>query len=139
MRALLAVASGSSHRAMASAAAAATQVGPSLLDGELALIRARLRTADDPATELAELQAAAAEAERSGRTSLVARAWLAVAGALFDRAGDEATFDNAMRQAEWAIDRLRTRKQFAAMLRAGHAPAAIKRALGADIDEDGFE
>jgi len=36
-------------------------------------------------------------------------------------------------------DPLRTRKQFAAMLRAGHAPAAIKRALGADIDEDGFE
>jgi regulatory protein len=36
-------------------------------------------------------------------------------------------------------DPLRTRKQFAAMLRAGHAPAAIRRALGADIDEEGFE
>ncbi|HPU15735.1 MAG TPA: RecX family transcriptional regulator, partial [Polymorphobacter sp.] len=36
-------------------------------------------------------------------------------------------------------DPLRTRKQFAAMLRAGHTPAAIRRALGADIDEEGFE
>jgi hypothetical protein len=90
------------------AATAARQAGPSLLDGELALARARLQPPAAPTAELAGLQAAAAQAERNGRASLIARAWLAVAARAANDTIDIAAFKAAMEQADWAIDRVGT-------------------------------
>jgi tetratricopeptide (TPR) repeat protein/predicted Ser/Thr protein kinase len=93
-------------RALAEASAAASRATPSLLDGELALSRAELRPPTDVKAQLADLQAAAAQAERHGRAALIARAWLALAERTSELALDAPILASAMSQADWAITRL---------------------------------
>ena len=78
---------------------------PSPLDGELALARVLLQPPAAPREHVAALQATAATAERTGRASLIARSWLALA----ERAaqlGIDAPIEGALTQADWAITRL---------------------------------
>jgi hypothetical protein len=92
-------------RALAAAEARARVVAPSMLDGELALASAELRTSGGSATPAALVDVVAA-AERSGRSSLVVRARLALATALLQRGAPAREVDAALTATDWAITRV---------------------------------
>jgi tetratricopeptide (TPR) repeat protein len=91
--------------ALATATRIAATYSPSPLDGEVALSEVLLRPPAEPRDRIAALKAVAATAEQSGRASLIARAWLSLAG-YAGRTLDERTVDLALPQADWAITRL---------------------------------
>ena len=99
--------------ALAELETVAAKVHPSVLDGEIALIHA-LNDSLPPKQRADALQDAATLAERTGQSSLVARAWLALSEAGSDNRLDMAMIDRALTQADWAISRLNDPPRFRA-------------------------
>ena len=97
--------------ALADLETVAARVHPSVLDGEIALIHA-LNDSLAPKQRADALQNAATTAERTGQSSLVARAWLALSEAGTDDRLDKAMIERALTQADWAISRLNDPPRF---------------------------
>ena len=92
--------------ALATATKIASSISPSPLDGELALVRTLLRPPAEPAAHIAALEATAANAERAGRASLIARSWLTLAESAAQLEIGDTRAETALTQADWAITRL---------------------------------